>query len=158
MASGRRTTANLPTTVDGLRAWMKGATEGRAMFKELAAESLEEKCRACQQIRSGPKVLVVLRRLGNHPGAEVYAEDGVSIRFLELPDVPDDGEFGLLIEQLVEAKLPKSWRCLLQLPAKRIQGEVFRAVTLAEAVRHEETLGLIREMREYVDRVKGGKK
>jgi ribosomal protein L36 len=145
--SMKRTT-NLPRTVKGLRAWIKGTTEGRAILREMASELLEEKCRACQMIGRNQRVLVVLRRLGNYPGAEVYAEDGVTVRFVELPDIPDDGEFAGLTEQLIEVELPKNWKQMVSLPARRIQSDVWRGITVERALERHEDLMLIRALNE----------
>jgi hypothetical protein len=138
------TNSNLPRTTKGLRAWLRGTTEGRATLNRMAKEFLEGRCRTCQKIRPYPKVLVVLRRIGDLPGAEVYAEEGVNLRFLELPDIPDDGDFVELTERLIELELPRNWRRLVNLPVKRIHRETFRGVTISEAIRYEEDLRLIR--------------
>jgi hypothetical protein len=116
------------------------------MVRELAKELLEEKCQSCQQIRPFPKVLVVLRKLGRHVGAEVYAERGVLVRCLELPVVRDDSEIEPLVEQLIQAKLPKTWRHMTGLPSRQIQTEVFRGLTPEKALHHAEMLGLIRRL------------
>ena len=110
-------------------------------------EALEEKCRACQSVRPYPKVLVVLRRLGRFPGAEVYAEEGVSVRFLEMPDVSSDGAIGRWVEELIEVKLPRNWRHLAGIPVKRISSEVFRGMSLDEVLRHTERGVALKEIR-----------
>ncbi len=125
------------------------------MLAELAEKDFEErmetKCRSCENIRPYPKVLVVLRRLGQFPGAEVYTEDGVSVRFLEMPDASGDGEIGRLTEELIEVSLPKNWRHLVGLPAKRIFRDVFRGVSLAEWLRYTELREAIREIRKATE-------
>lgn len=140
--------AILPSTSQGLRAWFKGTVEGRELLRELTEEAfegrLEEKCRACQKLRPYPKVLVVLRRLGQFPGAEVYTEEGVTVRFLELPDVSSHLS---LLEELIEVRLPRNWRHMVWLPAKRIHGEVFRGMSLAESLRHTERGVALKEIR-----------
>lgn len=143
--------STLPSTVQGLRVWLKGSTEGKALLRELTdkafEERVEEKCRTCENMRPYPKVLVVLRRLGRHPGAEVYTEDGVSVRFLELPDVSSDEASGRLAEELIEVRLPRNWRHMTGLPAKRISSGVFRGVPLTEALRHSERGAALKEIR-----------
>ncbi len=143
----------LPSTVQGLRAWLKGSEQGRALLGELTRESfdyeIETKCRACENIRPYPKVLVVLRRLGFYPGAEVYAEEGVSVRFLELPNISNENaEMAAAAEDYIEAQLPKSWRYLMGLPAKQIQSEVFRGLMLSELVRSAEDLDVLKVIRQ----------
>jgi hypothetical protein len=137
--------------VQGLRAWLKGSVQGRELLGELTdkafKEGMEDKCRACENIRPYPKVLVVLRRLGRFPGAEVYAEEGVSIRFVEMPDVPSDGEIGTLVEELIEVSVPRSWRYMIGLPAKRIVRDVFRGMSLVELLRHHERKLALKEIR-----------
>lgn len=145
----RRTANNLPRTVNALRAWLRGSEEGQTLFRELASGFLEEKCRACQQIRPSRKVLVVLRRLGCFPGAEVYAETGVHVRVLELPDVPDDGPFTEWTERLMELDLPKSWKHILWVPERQVKRDVFRGVTVEKALRFHEELMLIRALRNH---------
>ena len=146
----RKTT--LPSTVLGLRSWLKGSAEGKALLSELTQKAFEEreeaKCRACENMRPYPKVLVVLRRLGQFPGVEVHAEEGVSIRLLELPDVSSDGEIGKRVEELIETRLPRSWRHLSGLPAKRIAREVFRGMSLVEALRHVERGVALKEIQD----------
>jgi len=142
----------LPNTLPCLRWRLKETQQGQALLglltKEAIEEEQEEKCRACQAIRPFPKVLVVLRRLGNYPGAEVYAEEGVSVRFLELPEMSAEGEIGKLAEEFIEVSVPRSWRHLVGLPAKRIRRDVFRGVSLSETVRYQEDAEAIREIRE----------
>lgn len=140
----KRRTSNFPSTPGTLRAWLRDTTDGQAIFAGLAEDFLERKCRACQNIRPYPKVLVVLRRIGDKPGAEVYAEEGVNLRFLELPDIPDtDAEYAKMTEELIELKLPKNWRPLVQLPERRIHREVFRGVGIGEALDNLITLGQV---------------
>lgn len=135
----------LPGTLLGLRSWLKGSEQGRELLGELTEEAfekvLEDKCRSCENIRPYPKVLVVLRRLGRFPGVEVYTEEGVAVRFLELPDTDLD------LEELIEVRLPRNWRHLVGLPAKRIHSEVFRGMSLVEALRHTERYVALREIR-----------
>jgi len=144
----RHGSPDLPTTIKQLRAWLRDTTQGQGILAKATEKFLEARCRECQDIRPYPKVLVVMRRLGNHAGAEVYAEEGISLRFMELPDVPDDAEFGRLAEELIELKLPRNWRHMVQLPSKRIQSEVFRGVSVAEAEYYRWLEGAIREVRE----------
>jgi hypothetical protein len=130
----KRKTSTIPTTLRTLRAWLRDADEGKALFADLAEDFLERKCRTCQNIRPYPRVLMVLRRIGDKPGVEAYAEEGVNLRFMELPDIPDtDAEFARLTEELIELKLPKNWRPLVQLPERRIHREVFRGVSIGAA-------------------------
>lgn len=147
--------ATLPQTALGLRAWLKGTVQGRELLgmltKEAIEEAQEEKCRACENIRPYPKVLVVLRRLGRFPGAQVYAEEGVTIRFLELPDVSAEGKIGILVEELIELRLPRNWRHLMDLSANRITIQVFRGMTLQESLQHTERAVALREIREIQD-------
>ncbi len=142
---------NLPRTPSGLRSWLKGSEQGRALLASLIEEALEKtmeaKCRACENIRPYPKVLVVLRRLGRFPGADVYVEEGVSVRLVELPELSDGSEVMRLAEELLALRLPKSWRYLIGLPAKRIQSEVFRGVSLEETLRYGELLTDIESLR-----------
>jgi len=145
----KRRTSNFPSTPGTLRAWLRDTTDGQAIFAGLAEDFLERKCRACQNIRPYPKVLVVLRRIGDKPGAEVYAEEGVTIRFLELPDIPDtDAEFARMTEELIELKLPKNWRPMVQLPSGRIHAEVFRGVDVGKAYDNLIELGQVEALRE----------
>ena len=148
MLHERRTESNLPTTVTGLRAWLSGTDAGRLLFSDLASSFLESKCRACEKVRPYPKVLVVLRRIGSRPGAEVYAERGVSTRFLEMPDIPDDGDFVAWTEGLMEIELPRSWKHMIALPRRQVSSEVFRGVTLGEAFRCECDLTVLRGWQE----------
>ncbi len=142
----------LPSTSQGLRAWLKGSVEGKTLLSELTEEAfeerLEEKCRSCQSIRPYPKVLVVLRRLGRFAGAEVYTEEGTTVRFLELPDVSEQN--GAALEELIEVSLPRNWRHMVGLPSKRIHSEVFRGVALQEAFRHTERGVALKEIRATV--------
>jgi hypothetical protein len=144
--SARKSTTTLPTNVKGLRAWLRGSAEGRAILREMCEEFLEEKCRECQQMRPFPKVLVVMRRLGRFPGAQVYVQEGVTVRMVEMPDVPDTEACEPRFEELLEWMLPKSWRSLLGLRARRIQSEVFRGVGLAEYLRQSCRLDVVREL------------
>ena len=148
MASRHKRNSSLPTTAKGLRAWLKGTDEGQAILRDAAAEFLQEKCRACQNMRPFPRVLIVLRRLGAHPGAEVYAEEGVTVRFMELPDVADDGCLGELVERLIAAKLPKSWLPMTELPAKRIKSEVFRGITAEKALGASRVAAVLKQLQE----------
>ena len=148
MLANRKRTSNLPSTLRGLRAWFRASSQGRTLFGRLGQDFLEEKCQTCQGVHYLPKVLVVLRRLGNHAGAEVYAESGTNIRLLELPDVPDEAGFEELTERLILARLPRNWQGILNLPAKQIQSDVFRGVSVEEALRFQEELQLIRELRQ----------
>ena len=144
-------TTNLPSTAQGLRSWLKGSTEGRALLRELTEEAIEErleaKCRACESIRPYPKVLVVLRRLGRFPGVEVYTEEGVSLRFLELPDIPATAKAEILAEEYIELMLSKNWRRLMDLPARRIHRTLFRGISLTEWLRYAELGEAIEEIR-----------
>lgn len=147
----RKTT--IPSTLRGLRAWLKGSKQGRALRRELTEKASEEKteakCRACQNIRPYPKCLIVLRRLGTFPGVEVYTEPGTSVRLLELPEVRGDTpEIERLIEDMTGLKLPKNWRHMLNLPVKRIRSEVYRGIPLAEALRYVELGEAISEIHE----------
>ena len=148
----RKTT--LPSTLPGLRAWLKGSEQGRALLAELTEEAfekvIEDRCRACQNIRPHPKVLskvlVVQRRLGRFPGVMVYAEEGTSVRLLELPDMRADAE------DYIELLIPKSWRHLMGLPAKRIHSDVFRGISLTEWLRYAELGEALREIRSVYGR------
>ena len=145
----KRKTSTFPSTPRTLRAWLRDTAEGKAIFAGLAEDFLERKCRACQNIRPYPKVLVVLRRIGDKPGAEVYAEEGVTTRFLELPDIPDaDAEFARMTEELIALKIPKGWRHLIQLPARRIQSEVYRGVSIGKAYGSLVELGQVESLQE----------
>lgn len=136
----------LPTSLRGLKAWLEGATQGRALLGILTAEALAkhlgERCRKCHNMRPYPKALIVLRRLGEYPGAEVYAEEGVLVRFVELPEMSDER-----VDEFIELRLPRNWRHLMGLPAKRIHSDVFRGMTLQECLRHTERAVALREIR-----------
>ena len=142
----RHKATNLPRTTKGLKAWLRGSEEGRRLFAELASEFLEMRCRDCQERRPFPKVLIVLRRLGLYPGAEVYAEKGVLTRFVEMPDLPDDGTLGPMLEEFIEASLPRNWRHMTGLPSKRIHGDVFRGLSVEEMASFADCADCIREI------------
>jgi hypothetical protein len=118
-----------------LRAWLKGSTEGRGILNEVVDALLEEKCRECQlALCRNQRVLVVLRRLGFRHGAEVYAENGVTVRMIELPDIPDDAEFVEGIEELVKLELPKTWQGIMDVPSRQVKSDVFRGITVEQAL------------------------
>ena len=121
--------------------WLKKTKEGRNLLQSIVAWALRR--RLAQERR----VLIVLRRLGNYPGAEVYCEPGATVKFLELPDVPDDAELGKYVEALIKAKLPKKWREIVELPSARIHAEVFRGISAEEALVHAKTLELLEELK-----------
>ncbi len=103
-------------------AWLKKTPDGRKLLQGIVAWALRR--RLAQERR----VLIVLRRLGKYPGAEVYCEPGASVKVIELPDLPDDDPIiEPLIEGLIREKLPQSWRGMVELPARRKSSEVFRA-------------------------------
>ena len=151
-------TETIPRTPTAIRAWLKGTENGRALLAMLTAESLETsltaKCRECESIRPYPKVLVVLRKLGRFPGAEVYTEEGASVRLLEMPDVSSNDNAGRLVEEYMELKLPKSWQGLMGLAAKRIQSEVFRGVSLSDTLRYSELRADIETLRKPLNKEK----
>ena len=126
----------------GLRAWLRGSDEGRRLCAELASEAMEKRCRACQEIAACPKVLVVLRRLGLYPGAEVYAEKGCTVRMMEMPDVSEGG----LLDEWIESRLPRNWRHMTGLPSRRIDSEVFRGQSLQEVANYMGMAEAIREI------------
>ncbi|WP_455387600.1 hypothetical protein [Petrachloros mirabilis] len=139
-----RSITNLPTTARGLRAWLRDTDEGRRIVTESYSEALETKCRLCEIGCPFPKVLVVLRRLGNYAGAEIYAEKGCLIKTLEMPDVPEEWP---MAEEWIEVNLPKHWRHMVALPAKRIESEVFRGLHVFEAACYEEQARWLDELR-----------
>ncbi len=148
----------LPRTQAAVRAWLNGSTEGRSLLAALTREALEDvmlaKCEACQAMWPHPKtllkrgqfskVLVVLRRLGRFPGAEVYSEDGVVVRMLELPEMSACVE--ARAEELIAIRLPRTWRHMLALPAKRITCDVFRGISLTETLRYLEEQNALRDL------------
>jgi len=148
-------TTTLPGTQQAVRAWLKGTEQGRALLARLTGEAFEEalnaKCRACENIRPYPRVLIVLRRLGNYPGSEAYVDEGVSVRLVELPEISDRAEADGLVEEWIAERVPKSWRHLVRLPARRIHSEVFRGVSLAETLRYGELLDDIKTIKSMED-------
>ena len=140
----------LPSTLLGLRAWLKGSVDGKAMLGELTEKAIqcvvEKRCKACQDVRPRPKqlpkVLVVQQMLGSHPGVTVYAEEGVLVRTRELPAC----EAGSLAEEYIELMLPRTWKKLMGLPAKRIRHGTYRGVSLTEWLYYAELGEAIREI------------
>ncbi len=153
MTQRGRGVSKIPATQVAVRAWLKGSTEGRdllhRMTQRLVEEAVEEKCRVCQQAHPYPRVLVVLRRLGNHPGVEVYSGPGVLVHIEELPDAPGTAACDLLLEQVLEIRLPKTWRWLLETRARRIHSGVFRAVSLDEWLYYLERAEVFRGLLDF---------
>ena len=151
MAQKRRG-PTLPKTITQLKSWLRGSTEGKQVIADLTAESLEEKCRQCETaIRPKPKVLVVAKRLGLHPGAEVYAERGVSVRLEEMFDTEDDSMLELGAEEALAIRLPRPWQHLLcgVEPQQPTRGIVFSGMSAQQYVKYLEVKRVLREMKAW---------
>jgi hypothetical protein len=133
----------LPQSLGGLKAWLKGSDEGKALLRELTEEAIE------MRLGKKPKVLVVLRKLNGHPGIQVYTEEGVLVQVTELPDVENDTpEIESSLDELLELRLHRSWKHMLGLPAKRIQEAVFSGTTLADWLWYTELGVAVKAIRE----------
>lgn len=118
MAWKRKASPKIVADAQHIRAWLKGTAEGKKLVEELTQRAFEErheeKCRACLETRLFYRVLVVMRRLGEHPGVEVYSDPGVRVKVVELPNVESDvKEIEPLLRQLLVNRLPKYWRDLV---------------------------------------------
>jgi len=91
---------------------------------------------------------VVARRLGMHPGVEVFRESGVTVRMEELIDIPDDGSMGVLAERLLVAQLPRNWRHVPDCRLRYRDSVTFRGITTEGAIEAIETLRELKEWRE----------
>ena len=136
-----------PTTIRQLKAWLRDTTVGRALMVLLTSEALENKCRACEnpQLATKPRVLVVVRRLGLHPGVEVYYENGVNVRLEELVDTKDDAAVEALADELLAVQLPRYWQHLQT--SCRSQSMVFTGLTAERRTRSLEELRILRELK-----------
>ena len=134
-----------PRTAGQLRRWLRDTVPGRTLVKELAKDFLEKECRRCERRRPYPRVLVVIRRLGYKPGAEVFYEKGITVRLEELVDSQGDASIELLVEKLLLAQLPRSWK---HLPNCRSESMVFSGLTATRRIESLEILKLIRELKE----------
>lgn len=147
----RSTKITLPRTLRGLRPWLTQTDEGRALLASLTDECLEERCRACQEgWLAIPRVLVVLRRLGRYPGAEVYQTNGVTVRLEELVDTQDDAELERLADELLEVQLPRTWQSVAQYGRRKSM--VFTSLSAERRIRSLEELETIRELKECLSR------
>ena len=121
------TKPTLPRTMAQLRGWLRDTEAGQKIIRELTSGSLEDECRKCQRVRPYPKVLAVVRRLGFKPGVEVFHERGVAVKCIELVDSEGDPATEILVEELLEHQLPRSWKPLV---GRRSVSEVFTGLTV----------------------------
>lgn len=134
--------------IKNLKHWLQETTLGREIMTDLFEKAVEKRCRECQNRPLKPKTLVVLRRLGRHPGVEVFAEDGVNVKVIELPDFPDD----IPAEELIRSYLPKAWKSLVDIRARNIHSGVFRGISVEEALRFSIELDILRELNRGVQK------
>ena len=140
---------SFPRTPGQLLVWLRDTDRGRALIREAASGFLEEACRKCQRVRPYPKVLVVVRRLGFRPGAEVFYEKGVTVKCVELVDSEGDPATEILVEKLLIQQLPKPWKPLV---ACRSDSQVFTGLTAERKLRFFE----LRQWLRLMDEFKGG--
>ena len=143
----RRTPANrMPRTMGALKAWLRDTDDGRALIDGLTAGAFEERCRRCQgNARPLPKALVVLRRLGRHTGADVFADKGIAVRIEELIDTRDDPVIEALADELLWTQVPQSWRHLLWRTPR--ESGVFRGLSATDLLRTQERLAWLRAVK-----------
>ena len=140
--------ATIPRYPGPLRRWLRDTVAGQTIVQEVAKDVLEKACRNCERLRPYPRVLVVVRRLGRHPGVEVYREKGITVRLEELVDSQDDAGLERLVENLLRAQLPRSWKHLVDC---RSESMVFTELTATRRIESLETLKLLRELKDGLD-------
>ncbi len=129
-----------------MKAWLRDSNDGRALLAGLTARTIEEKCRRCEgNARPFPKALVVLRRLGRYTGAEVFADEGISVRVEELIDTRDDPAIERLALELLWAQLPRGWRGFSEC-SPRYSG-VFVGLSATDLLRTQERLAWLRAVK-----------
>lgn len=140
----------IPRKLGRLRAWLRDTEAGRELVRDATEGFLESECRTCQKRRPYPKVLVVVRRLGRHPGVEVFHEKGVTVRLEELVDSEDDKAMEILVEELLVHQLPRSWKTLVTC---RSDSQVFTGLTAERKLRMVELRDWLNVMSEFREEV-----
>jgi hypothetical protein len=135
---------------------LKQTTAGRRVLQETAKELQEEKCRACElAIHQRPKVLCVLRRLGDRPGVEVYAERGAQVRIEELVDTFGSPSLEIAAEEVLEAQLPRNWKHLAN---GKPESMVWRGLTPKQRLRALESVAWLNELKGWHEQYIGTKR
>ncbi len=132
-----------PRSLAALRKWLQDTDEGREVLTDAAKDFLESECRKCERRRPYPKVLVVGHIDDGKPCVEVYWEEGITVKTVELVNT----EFGdvSLAEELLRAQLPASWKHMLD-TGRRSEMMTLKGLTVTSRINCLVKLGIIREI------------